>query len=117
MIQRFTDVTDKRVLSYSSQILLNVVEAEFTQQQEQSFLEMHGFNSNVIPEILDLGTKMNERFTEFQMAIQNSLYTLQVQKINQDIEEKIESAEKTKEGSQTQAQKENQMDLETQSEP
>lgn len=115
MVQKFTDITDRRILSYSAQILINVVEAEFTDQQEQKFLEMHGFNPELISEIQDLGTKMNKRFSEFQLAIQNSLYSMKVQEINEEVkeqEEAMQSKDKKK-----QSEQQDKMEIEEQAQP
>ena len=116
LVKRFNGISDSRILSYSGQILLNVMEAEFTDQQESQVLEMHGFDKHLIPEVLKLGAKMNQRLAQFQLGIQNSLYTVQVNKRNEEIAENQIDDSEVKENDQNQ-EGEEKMDLETETEP
>ena len=65
MVKSFSEVTDKRYLAYSAQILLNIMDVDFTGEQQVNFLKMHGFDESLIPEILNLGAQMCQRLAKF----------------------------------------------------
>lgn len=69
MVQNFSEITDKRVLAYSAQILLNIMEVEFTTDQQVNFLKMHGFDHHLIEEVLTLSETMTERLQSFRLSI------------------------------------------------
>lgn len=69
MVKNFGDITDKRVLAYSAQILLDIMEVEFSEDQKTKMLEMHGFKSELINEVLKLGNIMTMRLKKFRLSI------------------------------------------------